>query len=1352
MADTTAKRQKSRIVKEDAGGIANTLTNIVKQRLAADTASAEPGQDGALRGRRQPQAAEKENSGPIPAPKGKKAKLDQEPQRPATSGNVAGERTVEQIYQKKTQLEHILLRPDSYVGSTERQSAEHWIMDDSTNKMVKKTLQYVPALYKIFDEILVNAADNLVRDPENMDYIKVDIDAEAGVISVTNNGKGLPVVMHKEHKCYVPELVFGHLLTSDNYNDNDAKTVGGRNGYGAKLANVFSLEFTIETCDGSKKYIQNFEKNMSVKHPPKITDLRGKPAQYTKVTFKPDVAKFGMTKLDADIVSLFAKRVYDCAGSTLEKCHVHLNGEKLDVRNFKDYTDLYLLSRQGVPQIFEVCSPRWEVCVSLTEAGFQQVSFVNSICTIRGGTHVNHVTDQVVEAIIEKVKIAAKEKVKGGVDVKPHHVKNHLWVFVKCLIENPAFDSQTKETLMTKQSKFGSRCELSDKFLSEVSNSGVVDLILTWALAKTKVDLGKKLKTNTGKVSRLMGVPKLEDANDAGGKNSADCTLILTEGDSAKALAVAGLSVVGRDKFGVFPLRGKVLNVRDATFKQMMANEEIQNLMKIVGLDMNKEYEADENGQVNGLRYGSIMIMTDQDADGSHIKGLLINLIHSWWPSLARIPGFLKEFFTPIVKATKGRSQQISFYTIPEYEKWKQDHENGKGYKLKYYKGLGTSTSQEGREYFADLENHEIEFRYTGPEEDDLIDMAFNSKRADDRKEWISAVEEGTFVNHSEETLSYTDFVKKELVLFAKYDVERMIPSLVDGFKPGQRKVLFGAFKKKLNSDCKVAQFAGYVAEHSAYHHGESSLQGTIVNMAQTFVGSNNINLLIPSGQFGTRLQGGKDHAACRYIFTRLSKAARCVFPEDDDPILSYQNEEGMGIEPEWYCPVIPMVLVNGADGIGVGWSTNVPNYNPRDIIANIRRLFNREPMEPMQPWYRGFQGSIQPIEGEHSKYAVTGIARKVGRTRLDITELPIRKWTQDYKEWLSHATGGGGGDDDDEKKAKKGALHLDDFKEYHTDNTVHFTVHADKSHWNAIEKDDLLKALKLRTSVSTSNMVFFDYEGKIKKYATELEVLEDFAKLRLKYYQKRKDYNLGRLRRDKELIDAKVKFILMVIKGELVVSKRKREDLVAELKKHGFKTLEQINSVGKAEAVAEEAAPTTAAKAGASSDKALESKTGYNYLLGMPLWSLTYERVEQLKKEMKDKTAELTTLQGTSIEDLWEKDLQAVMEELDIMDEEAEELRKEEERLKNGGAKRARARPKARRRKKKDDEEEEEDEEEEDEEDEEPAPKRPVTSGPPKDEKVEDMLERLKAKQKLRSQMAKADDEEPAAKRAKAA
>lgn len=318
--------------------------------------------------------------------------------------------------------------------------------------------------------------------------------------------------------------------------------------------------------------------------------------------------------------------------------------------------------------------------MSISEGVFQQVSFVNSISTTKGGTHVTHVTDQLISAIS-----AAIQKKYKKLDVKNNQIKQQLWVFVNCLIENPCFDSQTKENMTLKASAFGSKCELSEKFIKEVVSSGVIDHIVAYARAKTDAQLGKKVKS---KKNEKVFINKLSDANHAGTRLARECTLILTEGDSAKSLAMAGLEVVGRDFYGVFPLRGKLLNVRDATHKQLMGNEEVQNVMKIVGLQPKKEYR-----EVSELRYGSIMIMADQDLDGSHIKGLIINLIEFYWPSLIRMRGFLKQFITPIIKVSRG-SQVISFFSIPEYEEWRGAGDRS-GWKVRYYKGLGTSTNKE---------------------------------------------------------------------------------------------------------------------------------------------------------------------------------------------------------------------------------------------------------------------------------------------------------------------------------------------------------------------------------------------------------------------------------------------------------------------------------------------------------------------------------------------------------------------------------------------------------------------------------------------------------------------------------
>ncbi|KAF8396139.1 hypothetical protein HHK36_017752 [Tetracentron sinense] len=1200
------------------------------------------------------------------------------PLQTSNNANVASSRaaappgkTIEETYQKKTQLEHILLRPDTYIGSIEKHTQTLWIFEGG--EMVHRPVTYVPGLYKIFDEILVNAADNKQRD-QSMDSVKVDIDVEQNCISVYNNGDGVPVEIHQEEGVYVPEMIFGHLLTSSNYNDAEKKTTGGRNGYGAKLTNIFSTEFVIQTADGKrqKKYkqVQSFRievygyvlynsvisssvmkvflNNMGKKSEPTITKCK-ESENWTKVSFKPDLAKFNMTHLEDDVVALMKKRVIDLAGCLGKTVKVELNGQRVPVKSFLDYVNLYLQSAnksrpESLPRIAEKVNDRWEICVSLSEGQFQQVSFVNSIATIKGGTHVDYVTNQITNHVMSIVN-----KKNKNANVKAHTVKNHLWVFVNALIDNPAFDSQTKETLTIRQSSFGSKCELSQEFLKKVAKSGVVENLLSWADFKQSKDLKK---TDGAKRQRITGITKLEDANDAGGRNSDKCTLILTEGDSAKALAMAGISVVGRNYYGVFPLRGKLLNVREANHKQIMDNAEIQNIKQILGLQHGKEYDS-----VKSLRYGHLMIMTDQDHDGSHIKGLLINFIHSFWPSLMKVPSFLVEFITPIVKATNKNGRVFAFYSMPEYESWKESlGGNASGWSIKYYKGLGTSTSKEGKEYFRDLEKHKKDFVWVDEKDGDAIELAFSKKKIEARKNWLRQFEPGTYLDQKEKLIKYSDFVNKELILFSMADLQRSIPSMVDGLKPGQRKILFCSFKRNFVKEAKVAQFSGYVSEHSAYHHGEQSLASTIIGMAQDYVGSNNINLLQPNGQFGTRHQGGKDHASARYIYTCLSPITRSLFPKDDDILLDYLNEDGQTIEPTWYVPIIPTVLVNGSEGIGTGWSSYIPNYNPRDIVANVRHLMNGEPMEPMDPWYKGFKGTIEKAATKEAgvSYTVSGIIEEINETTLRITELPVRRWTQDYKEFLeTNMTG------NDKIKDP----FIKDYREHNDDTTVYFDVILSEENLMMAKQEGLMKKFKLTTTLSTSNMHLFDPKGIIKKYDTPEQILEEFFHLRLVVYEKRKKVLLENLELELLKLDNKVRFILGVVKGEIIVNNRKRADLFLELQRKGFTPFpKKTKTVDAVVAGATEDTEENEEKEEVVNSRGVRA-SDYEYLLSMAIGTLTLEKVQELCANKDRLNNEVDELRKATPKSLWMEDLNALEKELDEQDKNdanAEEARKQ--------------------------------------------------------------------------------------------
>lgn len=367
------------------------------------------------------------------------------------------------------------------------------------------------------------------------------------------------------------------------------------------------------------------------------------------------------------------------------------NSQPIPIKNFQQYIDLYIGDKDQNPRVYEEADTRWEYAVALSQSHeFSQVSFVNGIHTSKGGKHVEYILYQITK------KLVAFIEKKKKITVNANSIKEQLILFLRCDIENPAFDSQTKDYMNTPSSKFGSSCSVSDKFIEKIAKMGVMDAAC--ALTEVKENKAAK-KTDGSKTKNIRGIPKLIDANWAGTEKSKLCSIIFCEGDSAKAGIVSGLSSEDRNMFGVYPMKGKILNVRGEATKKISENKEISEIKKILGLETGKVYK-DMDDVSKSLRYGKVIFMTDQDLDGHHIKGLGINLFQSEWSSLTEIPGFIGFMNTPILKARKG-GKELVFYNEGEYESWKELNESTvSSWNIKYYKGLGTSTGKEFREYF----------------------------------------------------------------------------------------------------------------------------------------------------------------------------------------------------------------------------------------------------------------------------------------------------------------------------------------------------------------------------------------------------------------------------------------------------------------------------------------------------------------------------------------------------------------------------------------------------------------------------------------------------------------------------
>lgn len=1088
-------------------------------------------------------------------------------------------KTIEETYKKMSQKEHILNRGSMYLGTLDFIKEKQFIY---INKHIEQLeISYSPALYKIIDELIVNSYDATIKD-NNVTMIKAEISQTN--FSIFNNGIGIDIVKHKEYNIYVPQLIFGELLTSTHYDESEERITGGVFGLGSKLSNIYSDKFIIEIWDIKRKlyYKQIFEKNLSKINKPIIETQINQIKGGVRITIYPSFHKFETDKFSDDMINLLSRRIIDLVGLVKKDISIYLNNIKFE-SGFDKY--LALIKKTDNKWINGNCvkNALWNFGIrfNTTIESNNHISFVNGINTNKNGKHITYLIDLLFEKIQKMVSPELTKKI----------LNDYLNIVLKTSIINPSFNSQSKEELMTPFTKFGFECNISDSFWKEVKNS---DIIYNLKII-VNLSIQKQLSKFEGtKKNKIKGIPKLEDANLAGTKKSVNCTLILTEGDSAKATAISGISAInnGRDFYGVYPLRGKLLNVREASISQINSNQEIIDIKKILGLKNGIVYN---HSNINELRYNSILLMMDADEDGTHIKGLIINFFNYFYKSLLQIDGFLKVLVTPVVKVFLINNT-LSFSNLRTYKNWVNDHKE-LSYKIKYYKGLGTSSALEAKEYFKCIDKNVIDIIDNNCNND--IILAFAKNKANERKNWLFNYNSTNILNIEPPTkITIKDFIHRELIHFSNYDNIRSIPLLADGFKPSQRKVLYACFTKNLKNEIKVAQFASYVAESTSYHHGEQSLIGTIINMSQNFIGSNNLNLLVPIGQFGTRLLGGKDHASGRYIFTYLNDIVNKIFIKDDIDLLEFNDDDGQKIEPKFFIPIIPVILINGSEGIGTGFSTFIPNYNLKDVVTWFKNKLNNIKNNELTPKYNNFKGKI--FKFDDTTYISSGICH-IKKDKIIITELPLKLWTSNYKEILEDMIINN---------------LIKSYINYSSDIEVHFEIKVNNIEYfinleNMVDLDNLnclLKKLKLYKTIKLSNMTLYNEHIKIKTYTSSLEICEEFYKFRLPYYDKRKLLLIENIKKELIICYNQINFINLVKINNSIFNLEEKE-LIKLLDKNKF----------------------------------IKYNDNYNYLINMSFKQLSISNSANISNKIKLLESNKIDIENKTSKDLWLNDLNKI-------------------------------------------------------------------------------------------------------------
>ncbi len=935
-------------------------------------------------------------------------------------------------YQNLSFEEHVRKRLNSYLGPRQSTLNDIWVIDPNTKQLVKESINYSIGLFGSIDEIFLNVVDHflrtkLIRGKGKCTTLKLEL-KENGEIICYNDGEGIEVKKVENEDYYIPEMIFSKQLSGSNFNDDDGKISAGLNGTGAKLTNILSHRFEIETNDLKNKlnYIQVFENGNMIKNKPIIKKITSKDP-YTKITFLLDYKYFNNVEFNEHMYLLLRKLIYTrlsyISAFMGSKYKIYYNNELINIESLYDLSkhvieDESKLIKCTLYKKENKLDNPIDVVIGLYDCqnNQEQISFVNGIYTVEGGTHIQYIN----KLILENLKPKLEKKLKGKIKVTNKIISNYLFIFCSLTILNPEYTNQYKSKLKVSETRF-KEYQLDDKIYKKI-----------WILLEEKINemyLGKITKEDKTKKSNLNGIKKFIPAI-MQTKYPERCSLFLPEGDSAMQCIKVGLTSnkdLGYDYYGIFNLTGVILNVRKEIEikeikkngnieyiidkkKKLLENERIMSLVKVLNLNWSYSYDLTPEGdkQFKELNYGKVIIAVDADVDGlGQINALVLNFFNVFFPALFK-RNMISIFATPLVRCYPKNDIGIveEFYNIDKYNEWEKQV-NIALYNVIYIKGLAGHEDQEIQNMFKNIKQSIYTYEFDN-ECNKYFDIYFGNE-PDKRKKILSIENEYKEDNYEEKynnrTISCSYQLNDSTREFQLDNIQRKMPHIIDSLNPARRKVIMGSinrFKNK-NDPIKVFQLGGYVAEKMLYHHGSDSLNKTIINIAQNFPGSRNIPLLLPVGQFGSIYQGPSIFGSPRYISTHLNKKVTdLLFPNADMNLLEYNYIDGILAEPKYFIPVLPLVLLESISLPATGWSINIFARDFDQVINNVKKIINNENAKLSNMKY--FKNTFKGTEVLTKDFnMLIGCYQILNENEVLITELPPRTWVDPYKESLEN-------------------------------------------------------------------------------------------------------------------------------------------------------------------------------------------------------------------------------------------------------------------------------------------------------------------------------------------------------------